>query len=363
MMSKVWKNTNDTKVWNRCTRYERQHKVWKMWPRYTTGPQRYEMIFQVWNTCFLEKQWVFIPLWVYFIPFWVWKKSLFFPDGHTGGFERGYLSVFGYLHPSTPGRILGWTPTSHSADVCFTSCGYASEFCTGRPIEENIQWDLPLLLKGPRGPTRSTPSVLEGNTLFPMYPSSWRHAYAQTYESRNLRPFSALLLCRNELRTSPWQDTSSTWPHVLGGTHPLWSRLSRHLLPRAAHPEALPLSVSSGAFSFILSILWWTFSPLCLCDLSIQCLHIHSLCVYAITSCSSCLSWGVYRESLGSHFSFYNWFFDFYIGSVPSPPISVFCTSSLALYLEGHIYLKRRRSSDQPDTSIPAASKIAQIDL
>jgi len=54
---------------------------------------------------------------------------------------------------------------------------------------------------------------------------------------------------------------------------------------------------------------------------------------------------------------------DFYIGSVQSHHISVFCTSSLALYLEGHIYLKRRRSSDPPDTSIPAASKIEQIDL
>jgi hypothetical protein len=33
---------------------------------------------------FLEKQF-FIPLWVDFIPFWVWKKSLFFPD--VSGFE------------------------------------------------------------------------------------------------------------------------------------------------------------------------------------------------------------------------------------------------------------------------------------
>ena len=54
---------------------------------------------------------------------------------------------------------------------------------------------------------------------------------------------------------------------------------------------------------------------------------------------------------------------DFSIGSVQSHHIYVFCTSSLALYLEGHIYLRTRRSSDQPDTSIPAASKIAQIDL
>ena len=54
---------------------------------------------------------------------------------------------------------------------------------------------------------------------------------------------------------------------------------------------------------------------------------------------------------------------DFSIGSVQSHHIYVFCTSSLALYLEGHIYLRTRRSLDQPDTSIPAASKIAQIDL
>ena len=52
-----------------------------------------------------------------------------------------------------------------------------------------------------------------------------------------------------------------------------------------------------------------------------------------------------------------------HIGSVQSHHIYVFCTSSLALYLEVHIYLRTRRSSDQPDTSIPAASKIAQIDL
>jgi hypothetical protein len=54
---------------------------------------------------------------------------------------------------------------------------------------------------------------------------------------------------------------------------------------------------------------------------------------------------------------------DFSIGSVQSHHIYVFCTSSLALYLEGHIYLRTRRSSAQPDTLIPAASKIAQIDL
>jgi len=55
-----------------------------MCPRYETDPpQRHKMRFQVWKRSFLEKQWFFIPLWVYFIPFWVWKKSLFFPDGST----------------------------------------------------------------------------------------------------------------------------------------------------------------------------------------------------------------------------------------------------------------------------------------
>ena len=68
------------------------------------------------------------------------------PHGAIDGYERGYLSVLGPLRPHTLGRISGWTPNAHSADVCFASCGYAVEFCTGRPIEENIQWDLPLLL-------------------------------------------------------------------------------------------------------------------------------------------------------------------------------------------------------------------------
>ena len=87
MMSTVWKNTNDTKVWKRCTRYEKDAqgmkkipKVWKMCPRYERDPQSYKMRFQVWKRSFLEKQWFFIPLWVYFIPFWVWKKLLFFPE-------------------------------------------------------------------------------------------------------------------------------------------------------------------------------------------------------------------------------------------------------------------------------------------
>jgi hypothetical protein len=51
-------------------------------------------------------------------------------------------------------------------------------------------------------------------------------------------------------------------------------RLSRHLLPRAAHPE------DTSSFCF-----FWCFlvHTLCLCDFSILYLHIHSLCTYAIT--------------------------------------------------------------------------------
>ena len=63
------------------------HKVWKMCPRYEKCAQGIQLphtgmkcLFKVWNTCFLEKQCFFIPLWVCFIPFWVWKYRLFFPD-------------------------------------------------------------------------------------------------------------------------------------------------------------------------------------------------------------------------------------------------------------------------------------------
>jgi hypothetical protein len=66
----------------------------------------------------------------------------------TGGFERVYLSAFGYLQPNTSGRILGWTPNAHSANVCLTSCVYAAERI-GRSIETNTLWDLPIFLDGP----------------------------------------------------------------------------------------------------------------------------------------------------------------------------------------------------------------------
>ena len=61
------------------------------------------------------------------------------PHGAIDGYERGYLSVLGYLHPNTLGRISGWTPNAHSADVCFASCGYAAEFCTGRGLTTRLQ--------------------------------------------------------------------------------------------------------------------------------------------------------------------------------------------------------------------------------
>jgi hypothetical protein len=50
---------------------------------------------------------------------------------------------------------------------------------------------------------------------------------------------------------------------------------------------------------------------------------------------------------------------DFSIGSVQSHHIYVFCTSSLPRSVFGgtYIYLRTRRSSDPPDTSIPGASK------
>ena len=95
-------------------------------------------------------------------------------------------------------------------------------------------------------------------------------------------------------------------------THPLCSRTSHHLLQRAAHPE--------GTSSFLLfwCFLFHTvhtlvnifssgyFIPLCLCDFSIHCIHIHALSAFSITQCSSCLSWGSYRKSLGDHFSHFS---------------------------------------------------------
>jgi hypothetical protein len=70
----------------------------------------------------------------------------------------------GCLQPYTPGRILGWTPDAHSANVCLASCAYAAKHCPascayaaeriGLSIEENTLWDPPVFLKRPDGPTR-----------------------------------------------------------------------------------------------------------------------------------------------------------------------------------------------------------------
>ena len=94
--------------------------------------------------------------------------------------------------------------------------------------------------------------------------------------------------------------------------------------------------------------------PLCLCDLSILCsvfclvfTYIHYVHTQSLSALLVSLG-----ERTGSLLGLISLSIsDFSIGSVQSHHISVFCTSSLTLYLEGHIYLKRRRSSDQPDTS------------
>ena len=138
-------------------------------------------------------------------------------------------------------------------------------------------------------------------------PRAYCHLHARKTKTRSRHS-----CCTPSVRTSiPFKGTSITWSHVLGGTHPLCSRPSRHLLPRAAHPEG------TSSFCLFWCFLFHTvhtlvnifssgyFIPLCLCDLSIHCIRIHSLSAFAITQCSSCLSWGAYRESLGPHFSFY----------------------------------------------------------
>jgi hypothetical protein len=84
---------------------------------------------------------------------------------------RGETSLSWLLATYTPGRILGWTPDAHSANVCIASCAYAAERI-GRSIEEKALWDWPVFLKRPDSPTRWTPSVLEGRTLFTVHPTS-----------------------------------------------------------------------------------------------------------------------------------------------------------------------------------------------
>jgi hypothetical protein len=165
--------------------------------------------------------------------------------------------------------------------------------------------------------------------------------------------------------------------------------------------RALPLSASYGAVSFK-NFSSGYFIPLCLCDSSIRCIRKHSLCAFAITQYSSCLSWGsVQGVSWGSFLSILVIFIfrysptlhirDFHIRYYRTPPFywerkvsvthhdSVFCVCTLcfstsfflfiphayflrifplypcvhpyvlhhpspsvwrSLYLEGHIYLE-----------------------
>ena len=191
---------------------------------------------------------------------------------------------------------------------------------------------------------------------------------------------SPLSLCRaHDLLTSTYSSFAVTSCHSLARDtfgcsrflcprrpHPLCSRTSGHLLQRAAHPEGTSSFRLFLCFLFhtvhtLINIFWsGYFIPLCLCNFSIHCIRIHSLSSFAITQCSSCLSWGAYRESVGDHFSLYKWFFYWectvsvciiYLSAEHHPSLSIW----RAIYIW--------RDVDQPDLSIPASSKIAQIDL
>ena len=103
MMSMVWKNTKGMKkipkVWNRNSRYEKDtqkdaqgmiknQKVIKCVFRYEIG--------------FSLKNGFFIPLWVDFIPFWVWKKSLFFPDAYESFYDPDIEREIALVCPHPP---------------------------------------------------------------------------------------------------------------------------------------------------------------------------------------------------------------------------------------------------------------------
>ena len=101
------------KVWNRCTRYEKCAQGIKQLHK------GMKCFFKVWNKCFLEKQWFFIPLWVCFIPFWVWKYRLFFPDGgkdhprdrdvHTPGLKDHSVAHICHVREGARGHCLART--------------------------------------------------------------------------------------------------------------------------------------------------------------------------------------------------------------------------------------------------------------
>ena len=82
-----------------------------------------------------------------------------------------YTSLLvGSLQLNTSGRILGWTPNEHSANVCLASCVYAAAHI-GRSIGKNVLWDPPPLLR-PDSPPRCSASVLDGGTLSTVHSTS-----------------------------------------------------------------------------------------------------------------------------------------------------------------------------------------------
>jgi hypothetical protein len=74
------------------------------------------------------------------------------------------------------------------------------------------------------------------------------------------------------------------------------------------------------------------FIPLCLCDLSIRCFRIHSLCTFAITQSSSCLSWGSVQGVSWESFLSLLVLFIFYILSPFIFVISMFLSHTAFLF-------------------------------
>jgi hypothetical protein len=158
---------------------------------------------------------------------------------------------------------------------------------------------------------------------------------------RNLRPFSSQRLCRHEL-------LDIAMPGYIAHLTPCTRRDTSSLLPAFSPPSSqgcssrghflfLLLQVLSRSYSlysgehflfyvFVISV----FSVFTYIQKVIHCAHTRSrsaLLVYLGESTGS-LS-GLISLSIS----------DFSIGSVQSHHIYVFCTSSLALNLEGHIYI------------------------
>jgi len=92
------------------------------------------------------------------------------------------------------------------------------------------------------GPTRSTPSVLEGSALFTVHTTSWR----RPTEVLQLLPVTAWPAIRSDVQGS----------HVLGGHILSAPGLLATFFKGLLIQRVLPLSASSCVFSFILSILW-----------------------------------------------------------------------------------------------------------